>query len=118
MFGGGHTNKTTVGDCVMELFNADRVINRDGVPEFFVHGPRMIERMPGDVMRFTFCRDQSVDPDGLLPFSMPVFIVNTPLSCMLWNNHATAQWLFQNRLLHIKPIGPTALQSVFSPLLM
>lgn len=101
-----------------EVFNADRIILRDGVPEYFCHGVRLIERMPADMVRITLCRDQGVDIDGIPPLSLPVVVINVPLACMIWNMSATAQWAIERRLLHVKPVGPAALPSPYSPFLM
>lgn len=90
------------------LFDADRIVNREGIPEFFVHGPRFIEHMPGDTVRMTFCRDQQPFTRQL---SVPVVILNLPLGCMIWNASATHQWVFDRGLLRkTAPVGPAALR--------
>jgi hypothetical protein len=101
-----------------KIFDPDRISAQDGVPEYFCHGPRMIELMPGDMLRVTLCRDQLRDVDGVPPFSVPVAVLNIPVACFLWNVNAMTTWAFRRSLLKMRPVGPVSLEQTFSPLLM
>lgn len=95
----------------MGLFRPDRIVAGGVVPEYFCHGVRSLELLPGDIVRAMFCRDEPVPGDGIPPMSVPVIAVTVPARCMIWNSQATFQWAFDAGLTaRVQPLGPVELR--------
>jgi hypothetical protein len=94
----------------MDLFRPERILKVFGIPEYFVHGVRHMELLPGDMIRMVICRDEPVIVTGLPPHSVPVLALNIPTPCALWNSQAIYQWSFDRGLTCKTPLGPSELR--------